>query len=138
VRAKALLAAAGYPNGFAVTLDCVNVAWRENVCQAAAAMLTALEPVRATFEASLFVVQPGRRPDQPVALGRAQKVRHLCDERPKAQYACLWPVSVPRVVGGDGARRPQKLWRQLNRDVLLLASRELQLDLLVACAVRIA
>jgi len=39
-RAKALLAEAGYPNGFAVTLDCVNVAWRENVCQAAAAMLT--------------------------------------------------------------------------------------------------
>ncbi|HEY6133286.1 MAG TPA: ABC transporter substrate-binding protein [Rubrivivax sp.] len=39
-RAKALLAEAGYPNGFGVTLDCVNVAWRENVCQAAAAMLT--------------------------------------------------------------------------------------------------
>ncbi len=33
-------AEAGYPNGFAVTLDCVNVAYRENVCQAAAAMLT--------------------------------------------------------------------------------------------------
>ena len=40
VRARKLLADAGYPNGFAVTLDCVNVAWRENVCQAAAAMLT--------------------------------------------------------------------------------------------------
>jgi peptide/nickel transport system substrate-binding protein len=39
-RAKALLAEAGYPNGFAVTLDCVNVAWRENACQAMAAMLT--------------------------------------------------------------------------------------------------
>jgi peptide/nickel transport system substrate-binding protein len=39
-RAKALLAEAGYPNGFAVTLDCVNIAWREGVCQAAAAMLT--------------------------------------------------------------------------------------------------
>ena len=39
-RARALLAEAGYPNGFSVTLDCVNVAWRENVCQAAAAMLT--------------------------------------------------------------------------------------------------
>ena len=37
--AKALLAAAGYPNGFAVTLDCVNIAYRENVCQAATAML---------------------------------------------------------------------------------------------------
>ncbi len=39
-RAKALLAQAGYPNGFSVTLDCVNVAWRENVCQAVTAMLT--------------------------------------------------------------------------------------------------
>ncbi|HUG20961.1 ABC transporter substrate-binding protein [Piscinibacter sp.] len=37
--AKALLAQAGYPNGFAVTLDCVNIAYRENVCQAATAML---------------------------------------------------------------------------------------------------
>jgi peptide/nickel transport system substrate-binding protein len=39
-RARALLAEAGYPNGFSVTLDCVNVAWREAVCQAMAAMLT--------------------------------------------------------------------------------------------------
>ncbi|MFN0186585.1 MAG: ABC transporter substrate-binding protein [Aquabacterium sp.] len=39
-RARALLAEAGYANGFGVTLDCVNVAWREAVCQAAAAMLT--------------------------------------------------------------------------------------------------
>ena len=39
-RSRALLAEAGYPNGFGVTLDCVNVAWREAVCQAAAAMLT--------------------------------------------------------------------------------------------------
>jgi peptide/nickel transport system substrate-binding protein len=39
-RARALLAEAGYPGGFGVTLDCVNVAWREAVCQAAAAMLT--------------------------------------------------------------------------------------------------
>ena len=31
---------AGYPNGFGVTLDCVNVAWRDAVCQAATAMLT--------------------------------------------------------------------------------------------------
>ncbi|HZF81194.1 MAG TPA: ABC transporter substrate-binding protein [Rubrivivax sp.] len=38
--ARKLLSEAGYPNGFAITLDCVNVAWRENVCQAAAAMLT--------------------------------------------------------------------------------------------------
>lgn len=39
-RARALLTEAGYPGGFSVTLDCVNIAWREAVCQAAAAMLT--------------------------------------------------------------------------------------------------
>jgi len=39
-RARALLAEAGYPGGFGVTLDCVNVGYREAVCQAAAAMLT--------------------------------------------------------------------------------------------------
>lgn len=39
-RARALLREAGYPQGFDITLDCVNVAWREAVCQAAAAMLT--------------------------------------------------------------------------------------------------
>jgi len=39
-RSRALLAEAGYPNGFGVTLDCVNVGYREAVCQAAAAMLT--------------------------------------------------------------------------------------------------
>jgi peptide/nickel transport system substrate-binding protein len=39
-RARTLLADAGYPNGFGVTLDCVNVGYREAVCQAAAAMLT--------------------------------------------------------------------------------------------------
>jgi peptide/nickel transport system substrate-binding protein len=39
-KAKALLAEAGYPNGFSITLDCVNIAWREAVCQAAAAMLS--------------------------------------------------------------------------------------------------
>ena len=39
-KARALLAEAGYPNGFSVILDCVNVAWREAVCQAATAMLT--------------------------------------------------------------------------------------------------
>ena len=39
-RSRALLAEAGYPQGFGVTLDCVNVSWREGVCQAAAAMLT--------------------------------------------------------------------------------------------------
>ena len=50
-RAKALLAEAGYPNGFAVTLDCVNVAWRENVCQAATAMLNQVG-IRATLRSS--------------------------------------------------------------------------------------
>jgi peptide/nickel transport system substrate-binding protein len=39
-RSRLLLGEAGYPNGFSVTLDCVNVAWREAVCQAVAAMLT--------------------------------------------------------------------------------------------------
>ncbi len=40
VLARNLLAEAGYPDGFDVRLDCVNVAYREHVCQAAAAMLT--------------------------------------------------------------------------------------------------
>ena len=39
-KARALLAKAGYPNGFSVHLDCVNVPWREAVCQAMTAMLT--------------------------------------------------------------------------------------------------
>jgi len=49
--ARKLLAEAGYPKGFAVTLDCVNIAWRENVCQAAAAMLTQVG-IRTTLRAS--------------------------------------------------------------------------------------
>jgi peptide/nickel transport system substrate-binding protein len=49
--AKALLAAAGYPNGFAVTLDCVNIAWREHVCQAASAMLAQVG-IRTTLRSS--------------------------------------------------------------------------------------
>ncbi|MBC7484793.1 MAG: ABC transporter substrate-binding protein [Rhizobacter sp.] len=39
-KARALLAEAGYPNGFSINLDCVNVPWREAVCQAMTAMLT--------------------------------------------------------------------------------------------------
>jgi peptide/nickel transport system substrate-binding protein len=39
-KARALLAEAGYAAGFGVTLDCVNIGFREAVCQAAAAMLT--------------------------------------------------------------------------------------------------
>ena len=50
-KAKALLAEAGYPNGFSVTLDCVNIAYRENVCQAATAMLTQVG-IRATLRSS--------------------------------------------------------------------------------------
>jgi len=50
-KAKALLAEAGYPNGFSVTLDCVNIAYRENVCQAASAMLTQVG-IRTTLRAS--------------------------------------------------------------------------------------
>jgi peptide/nickel transport system substrate-binding protein len=50
-KARALLAEAGYPNGFSVTLDCVNVAWREAVCQAASAMLTQVG-IRTTLRSS--------------------------------------------------------------------------------------
>ena len=38
--ARALLKDAGYPEGFGVTLDCVNVAFRAAVCQAIAGMLS--------------------------------------------------------------------------------------------------
>jgi peptide/nickel transport system substrate-binding protein len=38
--ARRLLAEAGYPEGFSVTLDCVNITWREAVCQAVAGMLS--------------------------------------------------------------------------------------------------
>ncbi len=38
--ARALLKEAGYPEGFSVTLDCVNVAFRAAVCQAIAGMLS--------------------------------------------------------------------------------------------------
>lgn len=50
-RAKALLAEAGYPNGFSVPLECVNVPWREAVCQAMSAMLTQVG-IRTTLRAS--------------------------------------------------------------------------------------
>ncbi len=50
-KAKALLAEAGYPNGFSVTMDCVNVAWREAVCQAMTAMLTQVG-IRANLRSS--------------------------------------------------------------------------------------
>ncbi|MGH6622928.1 MAG: ABC transporter substrate-binding protein [Burkholderiaceae bacterium] len=38
--ARSLLKEAGYGDGFAVTLDCVNIKFREAVCQAISAMLT--------------------------------------------------------------------------------------------------
>ena len=50
-RARALLAEAGYPNGFSVALDCVNVPWREAVCQAMTAMLTQVG-IRTTLRSS--------------------------------------------------------------------------------------
>ena len=50
-KARQLLATAGYPNGFSVTLDCVNVAWREAVCQAATAMLNQVG-IRASLRSS--------------------------------------------------------------------------------------
>ena len=50
-KAKAFLAEAGYPNGFSITLDCVNVAWREAACQAMAAMLTQAS-IRTTMRSS--------------------------------------------------------------------------------------
>jgi peptide/nickel transport system substrate-binding protein len=50
-RARALLAEAGYPNGFSVTMDCVNVAWRESACQAMTAMLNQVG-IRATLRSS--------------------------------------------------------------------------------------
>jgi peptide/nickel transport system substrate-binding protein len=37
--ARRLLEQAGYANGFSLQMDCVNVAWRASVCQAAASML---------------------------------------------------------------------------------------------------
>jgi len=50
-RARALLKEAGYPDGFGVTLDCVNVTYRAAVCQAIAAMLTQVG-IRVTFQAA--------------------------------------------------------------------------------------
>lgn len=50
-RARALLAEAGYAGGFSVTLDCVNVPWREAVCQAMTAMLTQVG-IRTTLRSS--------------------------------------------------------------------------------------
>jgi peptide/nickel transport system substrate-binding protein len=48
---RALLKQAGYPDGFAVTLDCVNVTYRAAVCQAIAAMLAQVG-IRVSFQPS--------------------------------------------------------------------------------------
>jgi peptide/nickel transport system substrate-binding protein len=50
-KARALLAEAGYGGGFSITLDCVNVPWREAVCQAMTAMLTQVG-IRTTLRSS--------------------------------------------------------------------------------------
>ncbi|TMG84346.1 MAG: ABC transporter substrate-binding protein [Betaproteobacteria bacterium] len=47
--ARALLKEAGYPGGFGITLDCVNVAFRAAVCQAIAGMLSQVG-IRATMQ----------------------------------------------------------------------------------------
>jgi peptide/nickel transport system substrate-binding protein len=47
--ARKLLRQAGYPDGFAVTLDCVNATFRAAVCQAIAGMLTQVG-IRTTFQ----------------------------------------------------------------------------------------
>lgn len=51
VRARDLLREAGYPDGFDLRMDCVNVAFREHVCQAIAAMLTQVG-IRTTLHTS--------------------------------------------------------------------------------------
>lgn len=48
-KARALLAEAGYPNGFSVLFECVNVPVREATCQAMAAMLAQVG-IRASFK----------------------------------------------------------------------------------------
>ncbi|MDH4182514.1 MAG: ABC transporter substrate-binding protein, partial [Betaproteobacteria bacterium] len=47
--ARRLLAEAGYPQGFGVTLDCVNATFRAAVCQAIAGMLAQVG-IRVTFQ----------------------------------------------------------------------------------------
>ena len=51
VHARELLREAGYADGFDLTMDCVNVAVREHVCQAIAAMLTQVG-IRTTLRTS--------------------------------------------------------------------------------------
>jgi len=51
VASRALLKEAGYAEGFGVTLDCVNIAFRSAVCQAIAGMLAQVG-IRVTFQPS--------------------------------------------------------------------------------------
>jgi peptide/nickel transport system substrate-binding protein len=51
VAARGLLKQAGYADGFAVTLDCVNVTYRAAVCQAIAAMLAQVG-IKVSFQPS--------------------------------------------------------------------------------------
>ena len=51
VHSRDLLREAGYPDGFDLTMDCVNVTLREHVCQAIAAMLTQVG-IRTTLHTS--------------------------------------------------------------------------------------
>jgi peptide/nickel transport system substrate-binding protein len=67
-RSRLLLGEAGYPNGFAVTLDCVDVAWRVSVCQAVSAMLTQVG-IRTTLRSS-----PGNQFFPKLGQGRASFV----------------------------------------------------------------
>jgi peptide/nickel transport system substrate-binding protein len=48
-KARSLLKEAGYADGFGVTLDCVNIAFRASVCQAIAGMLAQVG-IRVTFQ----------------------------------------------------------------------------------------
>ncbi len=59
--ARRLLAEAGYANGFAVTLDCVNVTFRAAVCQAIASMLAQVN-IRVTFQPSSSFFEFGWTP----------------------------------------------------------------------------
>lgn len=49
--ARSLLKEAGYPNGFSTAFDCVNVSYRQAVCQAIAAMLGRVG-IKAAFQTS--------------------------------------------------------------------------------------
>ena len=92
---KALLAEAGYPNGFSVTLDCVNIAYRENVCQAAAAMFTQAG-IRTTLRSLA---------DEPVLSAPVAGYLRLHRVRLDADDRCLGDAERARSTPGAGRRR---------------------------------